>query len=52
MRNYLKKEDILLSIIKNILENRPTYGYKWVAAMVNNVIQGNYRKVKKKKYIQ
>jgi putative transposase len=50
MRNYVKKEDtFLLSIIKNILENRLTYGYKKVTAMVNNKIQEKHGKVNKKR---
>ena len=49
MRNYLKEEDsILLPMIRNIIETRPTYGYKRITAMVNNIFHGNNRKVNKK----
>lgn len=50
MRNYLKEEDsILLPMIRNIIEKRPTYVYKRITAMVNNIFHGNRRKVNTKR---
>ena len=50
MRNYLKEEDsILLPMIRNIIETIPTYGYKRITAMVNNIFHGNKINVNKKR---
>jgi putative transposase len=52
MKNYLKKDDkIVLSLIKKVIERRPTYGYKRVTAMVNNVLTDSKRERINKKRI-
>ena len=39
MKSYLKNDDnILLPLIKKVLERRPSYGYKRVTTMVNHLL--------------
>ena len=39
MKSYLKNDDnILLPLIKKVLESRPSYGYKRVTTMVNHLL--------------
>jgi hypothetical protein len=39
MKSYLKNDDnILLPLIKKVLERRPSYGYKRVTTMVNYLL--------------
>ena len=51
MKSYLKKDDqIVLPLIKKVLERRPTYGYKRVTVMVNHVLKDSKKeKINKKR---
>ncbi len=44
MAFYRKADDeIYLPVIRQVIEKRPTYGYKRVTALVNRILRGSYR---------